>query len=444
MWLCHVVDIDIFHGPAFLLAADMPQNVALPRFGYRYPCWPLGGHVGPMLGHVVPVLNLCWAKNGVFLEAIWGLSWAYVGGKRMVCWAHVGSRYAAMLGVVVNCQETHTHSIRPEHGGMFHSQFCFAAMLLHVRYLTAFKHGWNMFGLHSTLYTPRFTLSTPQSAFHTLDSILHAPHSTLYTPSFPSLHCALYTPHSTFHTPRCTLYTLHSNSTLHTLQSTYYRFWRCTVVSEDLPCIGACALASAPWSPKGPNPQPDRVNLVVSSNMSCTNCFHSLHQNGKRGLKPNRGSTNFILYIMPLQSILVADDVSHFHMSLRAKGFWLSAFGGHSCIRLKREVLCTCKLCHWLLHWVSIYSCVFVVLHHSSSKLEVLQRHHEQTGCGLLGLWTGGWRPAILCVWRRLWTTGYEMLWIETSGTNTWGMNVHLLKFTYQLFFSPEYDGFDS
>ena len=98
---------------------------------------------------------------------------------------------------------------------------------------------------------------------------------------------------------------------------------------------------------------------------------------------------------------------------------------------------------HWLLHWVSVYSCVFVVLHHSSSKLEVLQRHREQTGCGLLGLWTGGWRPAILCVWRRLWT-GYEMLWVETSGTNIWGMNVHLLKFTYQLFFSPEYDGFDS
>ena len=328
MWLCHVVDIDIFHGPAFLLAADMPQNVALPRFGYRYPCWPLGGHVGPMLGHVVPVLNLCWAKNGVFLEAIWGLSWAYVGGKRMVCWAHVGSRYAAMLGVVVNCQETHTHSIRPEHGGMFHSQFCFAAMLLHVRYLTAFKHGWNMFGLHSTLYTPRFTLSTPQSAFHTLDSILRSPRSTLHAlysklslSTLRTLHSTLRVPHSTLHTVHSTLCTPTPHSTLHTLQSTYYRFWRCTVVSEDLPCIGACALASAPWSPKGPNPQPDRVNLVVSSNMSCTNCFHSLHQNGKRGLKPNRGSTNFILYIMPLQSILVADDVSHFHMSLRAKGF---------------------------------------------------------------------------------------------------------------------------
>jgi hypothetical protein len=123
---------------------------------------------------------------------------------------------------VVNCQETHTHSIRPEHGGMFHSQFCFAAMLLHVRYLTAFKHGWNMFGLHSTLYTPRFTLSTPQSAFHTLDSILRSPHSTLYTPSFPSLHCALYTPHSTFHTPHSTLYTLHFALQLHTLHSTLY------------------------------------------------------------------------------------------------------------------------------------------------------------------------------------------------------------------------------
>ena len=111
MWLCQVLDIDIHVG---LLGAMLGL------------CWAM----------LFLFLNLCWAKNGVFLEAIWGLSWAYAGGKRMVCWAHVGSRYAAMLRVVVNCQETHTHSIGPEHRGMFHSQFCFAAMLLHGRYLT--------------------------------------------------------------------------------------------------------------------------------------------------------------------------------------------------------------------------------------------------------------------------------------------------------------------
>ena len=154
--------------------------------------------------------------------------------------------------------------------------------------IAAFKHGWNMFGLHSTLYTPRFTLSTPLSAFHTLDSILRSPRSTLHALYSKLSRSTLRTLHSTLHVPHCTLYTLHSNSTLYTLHSTlysprfaihtphstlhilhsthlprsfaissvatctlptYYRFWRCTVVSEDLPCIGACALASAPWSP---------------------------------------------------------------------------------------------------------------------------------------------------------------------------------------------------
>ena len=158
-----VVDIDMFPGPAFLLAADMPQNVVLPRSGYRYPCWALGGHVGPMLGHVVPVLNLRWAKNGVFLEAIWGLGWAYAGGKRMVCWAHVGSRYAAMLGVVVNCQETHTHSIRPEHCGMFHSQFasqpcCYTYVIWHGS--SAFNVNMGMYKLWENFSKQRMEADT--------------------------------------------------------------------------------------------------------------------------------------------------------------------------------------------------------------------------------------------------------------------------------------------
>ena len=137
----------MFPGPAFLLAADMPQNVVLPRSGYRYPCWALGGHVGPMLGHVVPVLNLCWAKNGVFLEAIWGLGWAYAGGKRLVCWGLCWRKKNGMLGScwVKVCGHVGGGGELPGNPHSFHTSgtlrhvplpICFAAMLLHVRYLT--------------------------------------------------------------------------------------------------------------------------------------------------------------------------------------------------------------------------------------------------------------------------------------------------------------------
>ena len=52
-------------------------------------CWSMPGSWGPCCGHVEPLLSSCWA--------IRGLSWAYVGGNRMLCWAHVAIN--AMLGL---------------------------------------------------------------------------------------------------------------------------------------------------------------------------------------------------------------------------------------------------------------------------------------------------------------------------------------------------------
>ena len=190
--------------------------------------------------------------------------------------------------------------------------------------------------------------------------------------------------------------------------------------------VAGCAKQHAPF-------RLPSTYFQVWSNMSCTNCFHSLHQNGKRGLKPNRGSRNctIIYHAAPVHTCRWW-HISYFRMNLVAKGFWLSAFGGHSCIRLKREVLWTCKLCHWLLLWISIYSDIFVVLHHSRSKLEVLQRHREQTEYGLLGLWTGAWRPGKILVE----TTLENWFWDELKPLGvTWAMNVHLLTSYFFSFF---------
>ena len=71
--------------------------------------------------------------------------------------------------------------------------------------------------LHSTLYTPNFTLHTLNSTLH---FTLYTPHFKLYTWHFTlyTPHFKLYTWHFTLRTPHFTLYTFHS--TLHTLHFT--------------------------------------------------------------------------------------------------------------------------------------------------------------------------------------------------------------------------------
>ena len=108
--------------------------------------------------------------------------------------------------------------------------------------------------------------------------------------------------------------------------------------------------------------------------MSCTNCFHSLHQNGKRGLKPNRGSTNFILYIMPYHAAPVHTcrwwRISFSHESSRQRllveRFWRPQL--HQIEERGTFALASFVTgCYMGFQLFSIYSCFFVVLHPSQS-----------------------------------------------------------------------------
>ena len=70
---------------------------------------------------------------------------------------------------------------------------------------------WGKPNLHSTLYTPHYTLRALHPTLYSQNSTIYTPHSTL-----DSLHSTLYTAHFTLHTlhfrldtPHFTLYTLH-------------------------------------------------------------------------------------------------------------------------------------------------------------------------------------------------------------------------------------------